>query len=151
MDTSFSQKNKAPFIAALSLLINLVFVLVYVFTPGQTPSAESTAAITLSAHMITAQGPFPEAWVEHTRTFQEFAFQIMVNTDTYGMIKENGMDYKFKDLIIKYPGWLEYYRNYRIKAWQGHEDQRLADGKPFPDYQPENSDLIAQAISLQNP
>ena len=140
-------KNSTPVLAVFSLLINLTFIFLYFSTLS--PAATGEAVRTITADALTALGPLPEAWAEHTRTYQEFVFQIGANTDRYGMINESGIDYKMKDLIIKYPAWLEYYRNYRTKIWHRFEVERLAEGKLFPEYQPESSDLIDHALSLQ--
>ena len=125
-------RKPIAFIAAFSLLMNLVFVFVY-FSMAASTSEALAPTLSVTADLITAQGPLAQAWQDHTNTFRDFVFQIITSTHHYGMLRERNIDYSAKDVIIKYPSWLKFYRGYRLSAWNGRETVRLAEGKSFPD------------------
>ena len=135
--------NNIRYIAVFSLLLNLILVSFYFLhtTPGTDLNLPSTS---IGPDLISEQ-----AWKEYTETVDHLVTQLVFSTEHYGLINEHKMDYAARQLIINYPNWLDYYRKYRLKIWNGFENQRLADDKTFPDYQSETSELIAQAISTQ--
>ena len=138
--------NKTQYVAALSILINLVFISFYFFYTSTTPSSDlSVVPTSLGPDLITTQ-----AWKEYTETITYFCSQLLHSTDYYGLIDEHNLDYKVRQLIINYPGWLDYYRKYRTRVWHGFENNRLEGNKTFPDYQPESSELIEHALSTQS-
>ena len=94
-------------------------------------------------------GPFSENLSQAYLASKEFMIEIGATLDKYGRVHENHMDYKTRQLILSYPRWLEYYQTFTSKAWDKFEYMREADQVTFPDYNPAASQLITEALNLQ--
>ena len=140
--------NRWLSVALFSLLINIVLTYYYLSLLNTMPSAVLTDA--LCAQKLMSEGINSKVGLEYAQAMYNFTQEIVLCTRPYGLLDEQELTYKLRALIIKYPAWLDYYQKYRLKIWQKCEDQRLADQQLFPDYQPETSELIAQALSSQH-